>query len=499
MPMLSLSDLHKKYAVPVLQGVSLDIPAGEIHGLVGANGAGKSTLCNIIAGITELDMGELIINSIPVTEFSRSIALKLGVQYVRQELNQIPTLSVAENLCIADLPNKAGFIDKEALSIVAKQALARVGLDNLDPQTPVSTLGVGTRQLIEIARALIGSCKILILDEPTAALNETESQYLFDQLHNIVDTGVSVIFVSHKLDEVLTHCHRVSVLRDGKLVATLASESTSAPALINIITGETQNLSTPFETAIQHSPALVVKNLRAPGWQQSISFRVAQGERLGIAGLVGSGRSELLRMIFGADPAQHGQVEVEGQLHAPFQHPYAAVQAGLALVSEDRQTDGLLLTASIETNVTLLDPPAAFGWLNPQACLAQTDAQCLALATQYHNTRQHVRELSGGNQQKVVLAKWLHNQPRVLMLDEPTRGVDAPARARIHQLIAELAVNGHGLVIVSSDQDELLQNCDRILTLSHKQISGEFKRDANQSRPWNEAAIVRAMFGESAQ
>lgn len=497
--MLSLSNLHKKYAVPVLQGVSLDIPAGEIHGLVGANGAGKSTLCNIIAGIIEPDTGELIINSIPATEFSRSIALKLGVQYVRQELNQIPTLSVAENLCIADLPNKAGFIDKEALSVVAKQALARVGLDNLDPQTPVSALGVGTRQLIEIARALIGSCKILILDEPTAALNETESQYLFDQLHNIVDAGVSVIFVSHKLHEVLKHCHRVSVLRDGKLVATLASERTTTQALINTITGEAQNLSTSFETTIKHSPALAVKNLRAPGWQQNISFSVAQGERLGIAGLVGSGRSELLRMIFGADPAHHGHVEVQGQRHAPFQNPHVAVQAGMALVSEDRQADGLLLTASIETNVTLLNPPRSFFWLNTQACLAQTDAQCQALATQYHSMHQQVRELSGGNQQKIVLAKWLHNQPRVLMLDEPTRGVDAPARARIHQLIAELAASGHGLVIVSSDQDELLENCDRILTLSHKQISGEFKRDANQSQPWDKAAIVQAMFGESAQ
>lgn len=487
--MLQLHDVGKAFAAPVLRDVSLELAGGEIHGLVGANGAGKSTLCNIIAGVHAPDTGSLVLDGETVERFSPAAARHAGVQYVHQELNQIPTLSVAENLFLAALPRRFGFIDRAALNALARSALARVGLDHIQPSTPLQSLGVGVRQLIEIAAALAADCRVLILDEPTAALSAHESAFLYEQIRQIAARGVTVVFVSHKLDEVLAICQRVSVLRDGRLVGTYAADNTSDDELLEHITGNTSGQQRHFVSHVRPSMALAVRDFGAPGWVP-IQLQVARGERVGVAGLVGAGRSTLLRMLFGAQRATHGSLSINGRACMPFHHPSAARQAGLALVSEDRKLDGLLLDLSVERNVNLISPPHHLGWVSPGAA-EEASRLCATLDTRLHHIHQPVAQLSGGNQQKVVLAKWLRTAPSVLLLDEPTRGVDAAARQRIHSALAELAAQGIGLLIASSDLAELTANCDRIITLRERRITGHFTRDT-----WQEDAITRAMFNQ---
>lgn len=493
MTLVELTDVCKRYAGPVLRDVSLSLAAGEIHGLVGANGAGKSTLCNIIAGIVQSDSGAIRIDGQNISVHTRSQLRNLGVQYVQQELNQVPTLSVADNLFLHALPSRWGVLDQKALDLRARSVLAEVGLQDLAPKTRLSDLGVGTRQLIAIASTLAGKGRVLILDEPTSALSEHESEFLFDRIAAIAATGVCVIYVSHKLNEVLAICDRVSVLRDGQLVANVATKSVNQDDLLSYISGQSQTPKMHFVSHMQSTVALRVTG-SARAFKLLSTLELAHGERLGIAGLVGAGRSELLHTIFGSSRvANQGTIEINGQQSPLFRNPQAARLAGIALVSEDRQKDGLLLSQSIANNVNLINPPQQAGFIRKSAFERQASESTSNLEIKCRGMQQTMTELSGGNQQKVVLAKWLVTEPSILLLDEPTRGVDAAARQRIHKAIANLAKQGLGVIWVSSELDELRDNCDRILTVRDGQISGTFDRSN-----WDQDRITRAMFTETA-
>lgn len=478
--LLTVRGLHKAFAVPVLRDLAFTVRRGEIHALMGSNGAGKSTLCNIIAGLLAADRGELTLAGQPHRPRSLREAEAVGVRMVMQELNLFPTLSVAENLGFQRLGNRLGLLSRRQLARRAEAALPRVGLDDIDPALPVARLGVGQRQLLEIARALADKPRLLILDEPTAALTDPQIHQLFGELRRLRASGAGIIYISHRMDEICRIADRVSVLRDGELVATEAAAALDRNRIVELMVGAPLERPTRSAGAGAGEPLLRVDGLGRSGVFRDVTFTVRAGEVLGIAGLIGAGRTELLRALFGADPADTGALRLAGdgfrRAHR-FQHPASAMAEGIGLVVEDRHEQGLLLPLGIDRNVAL----ASYGALRNRLGLVREAAEaslaaryCEALAVHCASTTQPVWELSGGNQQKVLIARWLARDFRVLLFDEPGRGVDASAKARIHRLIREAAEAGRGLVVVSSENEELLAVSDRILALSRGRVAGEF-------------------------
>jgi ribose transport system ATP-binding protein len=494
-PLLSTSDLHKAYAAPVLSGVSLDVRAGEVHALVGENGAGKSTLVKIVAGIVRAEAGAMTFKGEPFTPSSKVAAEAAGVRLVMQELNLVNTLSVAENLFLDRLPRRFGVVNRRRLAEEARQALALVGLDGLDPATPVGALGVGRRQLVEIAASLARRCDLLILDEPTAALTARETDLLFAQVARLKAEGVGVIYISHRLDELRRVADRVSVLRDGRLVATHRAAEVTADQLVREMVG--REVGSVFERG-GRSPetpgavALRVEGLTAGAAVRGVSFEVRRGEVLGFAGLMGSGRTETMRAVFGADRRDAGDIYVGGSARpARIRSPRDAVRLGLAFVTEDRREQGLLLPHSIRANVTLtrLRPLARFGVVNRGRELHTAEEFVRALGVRCRSSEQPVAHLSGGNQQKVVIAKWLWREPDVLIFDEPTRGIDVGAKFELYRLIADFAARGKAVVVVSSELEELTALCDRIAVMSAGKLVATFARGE-----WDQDKIMSAAF-----
>lgn len=483
--------MHKRYNVPVLTDFDFTLQAGEVHALVGSNGAGKSTFARILCGLTPASAGNLRLDGEPYTPESKAYATASGIVMVLQELNLIPTLSVAENLGFEDLPARFGFINRNELRRRARAALALVGLEHVDPDQPAGELGVGQQQLVEIAAALTRECRVLILDEPSAALTATETEELFTRIRDLRAKGVAIIYVSHRMDEIRRIADRVTVLRDGRHIATHATKDLDIDELIREMAGHAQVIKTEARVSTTTADiALAVRGLNAPPLLQDISLQVHAGEIVGIAGLVGAGRTELLRAIYGADPITSGSIELHGSL-TTIANPSAAVQAGIGMVPEDRKADGLMLPQSILANTTLasLDRLSHRGWMNTDEARRATLATTSAMALKYDDLDQPVSELSGGNQQKAVIARWLLRDTSVLLLDEPTRGVDAAAKDSIYQLMADLAARGKALLMVSSELPELMINCDRILVMSTGRIVGEFTPDN-----WSETAITAAAF-----
>lgn len=489
-PLLQVTGLEKSYNVPVLTDFNFDLYRGEVHALVGSNGAGKSTFARILCGLTQRDRGEVRFDGREHAPTSKREAEHAGVIMVLQELNVIPTLSIAENIFLNRLPRSGGFIRYNDLHERAAKALARAGLDGVDPSTPAGLLGVGHQQLVEIAGALSQDCKLLILDEPTAALSDPEIDKLFENVRRLQREGVGVIYVSHRMDEIRRIANRITVLRDGRHVATHNVGDVTSTQLVREMAGHDlperkQSSSRPFGGV-----ALRVKNLRAGNRVRGVSFDAQRGEILGIAGLIGSGRTETLRAIFGADPIQSGEILVDGKL-VDIKSPRQAVEAGMALIPEDRKQHGLLLSQSIRVNTTLASMfnHARLGWLNNAAESKTANAQAQQLKTRCHSIEQSVGELSGGNQQKVVIARWLARDCDILLFDEPTRGIDVAAKDTIYELLRGLAARGKAVVIVSSELVELMALCDRIAVMSDGRIAAEFLPDE-----WSQEKITKAAF-----
>ncbi|GAA5506156.1 sugar ABC transporter ATP-binding protein [Novipirellula caenicola] len=492
--LLQVDGLTKRYGrVTVLQNVSLELRSGEIHALLGANGAGKSTLCKIISGLVPASEGEMTLEGDSFAPSNKQDAESRGVEIVQQELNLIPTLSVAENLLLTRLPHRFGAVDTRELHRMAQQILDRFGLSDVSTHALVGSLGVGRQQMVEIAAALARQCKLLILDEPTAALSGSESEQLFAHLQRLREDGVAVIYISHRLDEVARLSDRVTVLRDGTLAGTQPTASLTTDAMVDLMSGEaTASAKRDHVCHTSSETAMRVESLTS-GIVREVSFTVQRGERLGITGLVGSGRTELLRAIFGADVATSGHVYL-GRDHTPrrFRHPSEAVAAGMAMVTEDRKQDGLLLSQSIRTNTTLSSLWPRFSRLG---LTRETEENRIttemrdSLATRCESIDQFVGTLSGGNQQKVAVAKWLVRDADVFLFDEPTRGIDAGARQRIYQLFETLANQGKAIVIVSSDLEELFETCDRIAVMSAGRMVDTFGRNE-----WSEEKIMQASF-----
>ncbi len=490
--LFSARQIDKHYASPVLSGVDLQLAAGEIRALLGANGAGKSTLSKIISGLVQPSAGEMQLDGRSYTPASKRDAERAGVQIVQQELNLVAGLTVAENLFLNRLPRRFGCVSIGRLQRDAEQALQRVGLEDVSPTALVESLGVGQQQLVEIAAALARDCRILILDEPTAALTDREIDRLFSQLRRLRAAGTGMIYISHRLDEIRAIANSATVLRDGRVVSTSPVEELSVAEMVRRMVGDAAAELRRHRSFIG-KPALRVDSLsRAPAFHD-VSFTVHQGERLGIAGLIGSGRTELLRAIFGADRPDSGELRI-GEHARPvrFGHPRQAVAAGLGMVTEDRKQDGLLLTKPVRINTSvafLRRFRLPWGRLDQASEFSEAHRLAAELHIKCDSVEQPVDELSGGNQQKVVVAKWLLRDANILLLDEPTRGIDVHARVQLYRQFDELAAHGKALVIVSSDLQELMDLCDRIVVMSAGRLTAEFARG-----DWSQEKIMAAAF-----
>ena len=462
--LLRVTGLEKSYAAPVLQSVDFEIAVGEVRALVGANGAGKSTFAKILGGLVMADAGYFEIGGEPYRPSSKRDAGAAGVHVVHQELSLIPTLTVAENLFFGRLPNHWGWIDSAKLDKRARDALEAVGLGDLDPQEPLASLGLGERQLVEIASALSLDCRLLVLDEPTAALTDPQVEVLFEHIRNWRRRGVGLIYISHRLEELEVVADSITVLRDGCVAGGGRVSDFDRGEIVRLMTGSSVR-ETKRETPDLGGPALRVSGLSAKPAVRDVAFEVRAGEVLGLAGLVGSGRTETLRAIIGADSRQSGEVfRGDDELPATTDNPAQAARVGIGLVPEDRRSQALLASQSVRANLSLsaLRLFSTGGWLN----LAEEEKATTALASDLGivmtSLDQPVAELSGGNQQKVALGRaWLAGF-EVLLLDEPTRGIDVGARSSIYELIAHRAARGTAFVVASSDLRELVTISDRV-------------------------------------
>ncbi|TGS82072.1 sugar ABC transporter ATP-binding protein [Mesorhizobium sp. M3A.F.Ca.ET.174.01.1.1] len=475
---LFVNGLCKSYGpVQVLADASFEVRPGEVVALLGENGAGKSTVSNIIAGSIKSDAGTIIWRGKPYSPANPAAAIEAGVGMIHQELKLLPDLSVAENVYVGRLPMRGGRVDRASMNAKASAQLKRLGLD-VSPERKVRTLRVAAQQQVEIAKALTLNAELLILDEPTAALGGEETELLFKQIRKLKAEGMSFIYISHRLDEIAQIADRVVVMRDGRIVARHERADIPVRTVVEQMVGRSVERMFPKLSPPSDQTLLEVENLSSPEKSfNNVSFAVKAGEILGIAGLIGAGRTELVRAIAGADPISSGSVRVAGQpVH--LSGPAAAIKAGVVLVPEDRKAQGLVLEQTIGENLAFgnFDHVAPKGWVFPKAVQKFAAAGISRLGVK-GRPNQAVSKLSGGNQQKVIIAKWVSRPPKVFILDEPTRGIDVGARAAIYDVIADLARSGMAVVVVSSDLEEVLGLSHRVLVLSRGRQRGILDRD----------------------
>jgi ribose transport system ATP-binding protein len=505
--LLRLRGLTKRFpGVVALDSVEFDLRRGEVHALLGENGAGKSTLVKCVTGAHVPDDGTIEIEGEPFEFRDAADSSAAGIAAVYQELALVPQLSVARNILLGREPLARPFlgrllriVDRRGLEQQAGNALATFGLAEYADR-PAGSLGIARGQLIEIARAVCSSARILLLDEPTSSLTATERDQLFENLRRLAATGVGIIYISHRLDEVIAIADRCTVLRDGKRVGTLAGAEMTADRMVELMTGRGLGLAPETEPSPVESERVVleVRGLsRRPAFED-VSFKVHAGEIVGLAGLVGAGRTEVMRAIFGADPTDAGEVLVEGKA-AQISGTADAIEAGIALVTEDRHTTGILPLASVAANIGIAALNAASaptrirrraGLFSPQALLKLASTSINQLGIRARSPRQEMRYLSGGNQQKAIIARWLAVRPQVLLLDDPTRGIAIRSKHEIHELVRTLAQEGAAIVLVSSELPELLALANRILVLRKGQIVAELEsHQASESRILRHASV----------
>jgi ribose transport system ATP-binding protein len=474
---LSLRGISKSFGpIKVLMDVGFDVRPGEVVALLGENGAGKSTVSNIIAGAVKPDTGTISWRGRPYAPATPGDAIHAGIGMIHQELKLLPDLSVAENVYVGRMLTRNGLIDRATMNRRAAAQLHRLGLD-VSPDEKVSKLRVAAQQQVEIAKALALEAELLIFDEPTAALGSNETKLLFEQIRKLKSEGMSFIYISHRLDEIAEIADRIVVMRDGRVVARHESAKVPIRTVVEQMVGRSVERMFPPLVQPQDRVLLNVERLSSPyGSFRDVSFSVFSGEILGIAGLIGAGRTELVRAIAGADPISAGTVRIDGtavSLHGPAD----AINAGLVLVPEDRKAQGLVLDQTIAENLAIgnFDLVARSGWVLPNAVqkFAQEGIRKLGVKGR---PNQAVRKLSGGNQQKVAIAKWISRPPKVFILDEPTRGIDVGARAAIYDVVADLARSGMAVVVVSSDLEEVLGLSHRVMVLSRGRQRGILDR-----------------------
>lgn len=475
-PLLSATSVTKAYAgVPALSGASLVIAPGEIHALMGENGAGKSTLIKILAGVVTPDTAEITVNGERVTIDSTKAAYRLGLRFIHQEFNVVPTLSVAENIFMGRrYPRRAGLlVDWKTLNREAQRALDRLGIDHINPTQNLGTLSLGDQMLVRISAALLDDAKLYVMDEPTAALTRDESERLFRVLLEIRASGSSVLYVSHRLDEIMAFCDKATVLRDGRSIDSGALSNITHDDLVALMIGRKVEEAYPRATAQPRETTVFAASGLATAGLNPVSFSLREGEVLGIAGLSGSGQSELIRAIFGDARLTAGTMTLSGSPYTPSS-PAAAWQSGVAYVPRERRAEGLVMRRPIFENITLAHlkrQSRAGTWLTPnreKRFAAELGANMRLKAV---GPAQDVLELSGGNQQKVVFAKAVAGNPRLLLLEEPTRGVDVGAKFDIYSIVRELTAKGAAVILVSSDLPELIGISDRIVVMRQSEIT----------------------------
>ena len=474
-PVLSLEGVTKTFGpVTVIDDVTVHVRPGRVQVLLGENGAGKSTLIKMMSGIYQPDGGRVLVDGAAVTLPDVRAAEARGIATIHQELNLVPGMTVAENISLGRMPRRGGLLDRRAMRATARHALERIGLD-VDPDHPVGELGVARQQLVEIAKALSLDARILVLDEPTATLTRTEIEQLFRVVRELREAGVAMVFISHHLDEIAEIGDSVSVLRDGRLVDEVPA-TTPEPELVRLMVG--RDIDDQFPRRREYDGPddvlLDVRGLTRAGVVEGVSFQARAGEVVGVAGLVGAGRTELLRSIAGADPYDAGTVTVEGR---PLRRKdvAGAIRAGVGHVPEDRKTQGLVLGASVGENLgyATLRSTARAGFVDRSGQRSRARSVSERLRVRMRDVDQAVGDLSGGNQQKVVFGRWVLAGSRVLLLDEPTRGVDVGARVEIYEFVNAVTAAGGAVVMVSSDLPEVLGMSDRILVMSGGHLAGE--------------------------
>lgn len=480
-PILSLRDIRKSYgSIEVLHGVDLDIFPGEVVALLGENGAGKSTLSNIISGTVSPSSGDMKWLGAAYAPATPREAMDAGVGMIHQELKLLPQLSIAENVFVGRYLMKGGRIDRKAMENRAQSGLKRLGLD-IPPSRLVEGLSTANQQLIEIAKALTLNARLLILDEPTAALGGEETQLLFRQIERLKSEGVGIIYISHRLEEIRQIADRIVVMRDGAKVQEFASGDVPVRTIVEAMVGRSLERMFPAIPTPSDEVMLEVTGLSSPeNTFRNITFSVKKGEVFGIAGLMGAGRTELVRALTGADPISQGSVKLNGKDVTP-RSPRESIRNGIVLVPEDRKLQGVVLDHTIADNIGYanLDELTSTGWITNRKLSDFAGGFISKFGVKGHGA-QNAGELSGGNQQKVVLAKWLARKPRVVVLDEPTRGIDVGARSSIYELIMELARGGVAVVVVSSDLEEVLGVSNRIMVMAQGNQAGILDRkDAN--------------------
>jgi len=491
-PVIKIEHISKAFGgIQALKDVNFEVYPGEVHALLGENGAGKSTLIKIMTGVEQPDSGQLFFEGQPIHFANTRAAQTHGITAIYQEPSLFPDLDIAENIMVGRQPMRRGGVDWKKMYQEAGTLLKRLGL-SLDPRTKARELSVAQQQLVEIARALSINARVLIMDEPTSSLTQGEVEELFAIVRQLRASGTAIVFISHRLEELFEIADRVTTLRDGSYVDTRSMTAVTTDELIRMMVGRSLDQLFPKQDVKAGEVVLEVENLSVEGAFSNVSFKLRRGEILGMAGLIGAGRTNVARAIFGIEPATSGIIKLNGQV-VTINSPEKAMHLKIGYVPEDRKEHGLVLAMSIANNITLpvIAKFARFSWLNKKREAQAARDGSVQLEVKMAGVGQKVGQLSGGNQQKVVLAKWLGTKPRLLILDEPTRGIDVGTKAAVHRLMSELAAQGMAILMISSELPEVLGMSDRILVMRAGQLTGEFSRaEATPEKLMAAAAIA---------
>ncbi len=492
---LVMENISKSFpSVKALDNVQLSVKKGTVHALMGENGAGKSTLMKVLIGLYTPDSGKIIFNGQPVILHDTAAALKMGISMIHQELSPIPYMTVAENIYLGREPmNKVGLVDRKAMLSKTKGLLEQLDI-HVDPASLMKDISIANTQMVEMAKAISYNSKLIIMDEPTSAITEREVEHLFSLIRSLKEKGVSIIFITHRIDEVFEIADEITVFRDGHYIATVPARETDKNSLISMMVGRELTNIFPKEEAEIGEVVLSVKNLNRKGKVNDVSFDLRRGEILGLAGLMGAGRTEIIESIFGIAKVESGEIFIKGQ-KVRIAKPEDAIRHGMALLTEDRRSSGIMGVLSVRDNMIIanLKQFTKRGFLHNRLINETCNKERSRLDIKTPSMDQLINLLSGGNQQKVLVSRWLLTSPDILILDEPTRGIDVGAKAEIHRLMSKLAQEGKAILMISSELPEILGMSDRVIVMHEGCLTGEFTRaEASQEN------IMRAATGIAA-